>query len=145
MIHMILDITAIFLRSLLFYLNYAKARIHLNVNKWDSLMLISHIRNWYLFPLPCISGSPLVGFLRRDQAACFSRTTMTLYPQSRCRSVIIGAKAQEAFTQNWLKRSCYSWQGCYKQILPCLLLFCRNSLPVLQLVFLGTASPCRPL
>lgn len=91
------------------------------------------------------TGSPLVKFLGWNQAACFFRTTMTFCPQSRCRAVVIRVKAQEAFTQNWLTTSCYSRQGRCKQILLCMLLFFRDSPPVLQLMCSGTARPCRPL
>lgn len=57
------------------------------------------------------TGSPLVKFLGWNPGACFFRSAMIFYPQSGRRGVIIRVKTREASAQNWLTRSCYSWQG----------------------------------
>lgn len=53
---MILEVTAVSLRSLVFYLNYAKARIHLNINKWDFHANQSDQKPIALFIALCLPG-----------------------------------------------------------------------------------------
>lgn len=80
MIHLILDITATSLCSLVFYLAFTSLAFtmpgdpHANQSYWKIIP----------FPLPCVCW----GLSQQDVSACIFSTTITLCPQPICRAVV---------------------------------------------------------
>lgn len=94
----------------------------------------------------CYSGgSPWVGFLGWDQAACFFWTTVTLYPQSRCRSVIVRAESTRSLHAKLTYKVLLFLMRMLQANTAVLTALLQKLPRVLQLLCLGTASPRRPL